>query len=176
MNTCRESFPSTAAHNPEDRVMTDSFPSGLPASRPPVDLRLDRPTPARMYDHLLGGKDNFAVDREAAERVKHAIPNTYEIVWENRFFLQRAVRYLAEAGSDQYLDLGTGLPTQGNVHEIAREIIPDARVVYVDNDPTTPCCAHAGQRHTQGVTTAGDPPPTTGLALARARQDQTRRA
>ncbi len=75
------------------------------------------------------------MDREAAERVKQAIPNTYEIVWENRFFLQRAVRYLAEAGIDQYLDLGTGLPTQGNVHEIAREIIPDARVVYVDNDP-----------------------------------------
>jgi len=88
-----------------------------------------------MYDHFLGGKDNFAVDREAAERVKQAIPNTYEIVWENRLFLQRAVRYLAEAGIDQYLDLGTGLPTQGNVHEIAREIIPDARVVYVDNDP-----------------------------------------
>jgi hypothetical protein len=115
--------------------MTDSLSSGLPAPRPPVDLRLDRPTPARMYDHFLGGKDNFAVDREAAERVKQAIPNTYEIVWENRLFLQRAVRYLAEAGIDQYLDLGTGLPTQGNVHEIAREIIPDARVVYVDNDP-----------------------------------------
>ncbi len=135
VNTCRESFPQHGCAYPEDRVMTDSLPSGLPAPRPPVDLRLDRPTPARMYDHFLGGKDNFAVDREAAERVKQAIPNTYEIVWENRFFLQRAVRYLAEAGIDQYLDLGTGLPTQGNVHEIAREIIPDARVVYVDNDP-----------------------------------------
>jgi hypothetical protein len=88
-----------------------------------------------MYDYFLGGKDNFAVDREAAERVKQAIPNTYEIVWENRFFLQRAVRHLAEAGIDQYIDLGTGLPTQGNVHEIARQVIPDARVVYVDNDP-----------------------------------------
>jgi hypothetical protein len=109
--------------------MADSTP------RPPVDLRLDRPTPARMYDYFLGGKDNFAVDREAAERVKEAIPNTYEIVWENRFFLQRAVRYLAEAGIDQYIDLGTGLPTQGNVHEIAQQVIPGARVVYVDNDP-----------------------------------------
>ena len=64
--------------------MTDSLSSGLPAPRPPVDLRLDRLTPARMYDHFLGGKENFAVDREAAERVKQAIPNTYEIVWENR--------------------------------------------------------------------------------------------
>jgi len=109
--------------------MADSTP------RPPVDLRLDRPTPARMYDYFLGGKDNFAVDREAAERVKEAIPNTYEIVWENRLFLQRAVRYLAEAGIDQYIDLGTGLPTQGNVHEIAQQVIPGARVVYVDNDP-----------------------------------------
>jgi S-adenosyl methyltransferase len=83
-------------HNP----MADSTP------RSPVDLRLDRPTPARMYDYFLGGKDNFAVDRDAAERVKQAIPNTYEIVWENRFFLQRMVRHLAEAGIDQYIDLG----------------------------------------------------------------------
>jgi S-adenosyl methyltransferase len=115
--------------------MTDSLSAGPPGPWPPADLRLDRPTPARMYDYFLGGKDNFAVDREAAERVKQAIPNTYEIVWENRFFLQRAVRYLAEAGIDQYIDLGTGLPTQGNVHQIARQVIPDARVVYVDNDP-----------------------------------------
>lgn len=103
--------------------------------RPPDDLRLDKPTPARMYDYFLGGKDNFAVDREAAERVKQAVPNTHEIVWENRFFLQRTVRYLAEAGIDQYVDLGTGLPTQGNVHEIAQQVIPAARVVYADNDP-----------------------------------------
>lgn len=115
--------------------MTGSLPQGPPSHRPPADLRLDRPTPARMYDYFLGGKDNFAVDRKAAERVKQAIPNTYEIVWENRFFLQRVVRYLAEAGIDQYIDLGTGLPTQGNVHEIAQRVIPEARVVYVDNDP-----------------------------------------
>jgi len=116
--------------------MTDPLPpGGQAATREPVDLRLDRPTPARMYDYFLGGKDNFAVDREAAERVKQAVPNTYQVVWENRHFLQRAVRYLAERGIDQYLDIGTGLPTQGNVHEIARKTIPDARVVYVDNDP-----------------------------------------
>jgi SAM-dependent methyltransferase len=113
-------------------ISTGPDPSAVPV---PVDLRQDRPTPARMYDYFLGGKDNYAVDREAAERVKEAIPNTREIVWENRFFLQRAVRYLAAAGIDQFIDLGTGLPTQGNVHEIAREITPSARVVYVDNDP-----------------------------------------
>ena len=83
----------------------------------------------------LGGKDNYAVDREAAERVKEAVPNTREIVWENRLFLQRAVRHLATAGIDQFIDLGTGLPSQGNVHEIARQVTPSARVVYVDNDP-----------------------------------------
>jgi hypothetical protein len=114
-----------------------------PTTRPPVDLRLDRPTPARMYDYFLGGKDNFAVDREAADQVKEAIPNTYEIVWENRLFLQRAVRHLAKAGIDQYIDLGTGLPTQGNVHEIVQQVIPGARVVYVDNDRCKSGCAHA---------------------------------
>jgi SAM-dependent methyltransferase len=105
------------------------------ADRRPVELRQDRPTPARMYDYFLGGKDNYAVDREAAERVREAIPNTREIVWENRFFLQRAVRYLASSGIDQFIDLGTGLPTQGNVHEIAGQVTPSPRVVYVDNDP-----------------------------------------
>ena len=115
-------------------------PSAIPE---PVDLRQDRPTPARMYDYFLGGKDNYAVDREAAERVKEAIPNTREIVWENRFFLQRAVRHLAAAGIDQFIDLGTGLPTQGNVHEIARQVTPSARVVYVDNDRCKSACAHA---------------------------------
>ncbi|NUU25430.1 MAG: hypothetical protein HOV68_28580 [Streptomycetaceae bacterium] len=101
----------------------------------PSGLDVTRPTPARMYDYFLGGKDNFAVDREAADKVKDATPDTYEIVWENRHFLQRAVRFLATEGIDQFLDLGTGLPTQGNVHEIAQSVNPDARVVYVDNDP-----------------------------------------
>jgi SAM-dependent methyltransferase len=101
--------------------------------------RLDtgRPSPARMYDYFLGGKDNYAVDREAGEQVKAALGATmsHDIVWENRRFLQRAVHFMAEAGIDQFIDLGTGLPTQGNVHEIAQEVHPDARVVYVDNDP-----------------------------------------
>jgi S-adenosyl methyltransferase len=108
---------------------------GPSALKQPVDLREDRPTPARMYDYFLGGKDNYAVDRTAADRIKEAVPNTREIVWENRFFLQWAVRYLASAGIDQFIDVGAGLPAQGNVHEIARQASPGARVVYVDNDP-----------------------------------------
>jgi S-adenosyl methyltransferase len=124
---------SARRRNPEDSVMT--LLPGPSALTQPVDLREDRPTPARMYDYFLGGKDNYAVDRAAADRVREAVPNTREIVWENRFFLQRAVRYLAAAGIDQFIDLGAGLLAQGNVHEIARQVSPGARVVYVDNDP-----------------------------------------
>jgi hypothetical protein len=100
------------------------------------DLRTNRPTPARMYDYYLGGKDNFAVDREAAEQVLSAAPEVRLLATENRAFLGRAVRFLAaEAGIRQFVDVGTGLPTQGNVHEIAQAVDPAARVVYVDNDP-----------------------------------------
>jgi trans-aconitate methyltransferase len=92
--------------------------------------------PARMYDYYLGGKDNFPADHKAAEEVLAAAPSMRSMARENRKFLQRAVRYLAgEVGIRQFLDIGTGLPTQGNVHEIAQSVAPDARVVYVDNDP-----------------------------------------
>jgi hypothetical protein len=94
------------------------------------------PTPARMYDFWLGGHDNFAVDRAAALAVSVAVPEIKLMALENRKFLRRAVRYLAaEAGIVQFLDIGTGLPTQGNVHQVAQQVNPDARVVYVDNDP-----------------------------------------
>jgi hypothetical protein len=94
------------------------------------------PHPARIYDYLLGGKDNFAADRETAEQLVAISPGTREGVRAHRAFLRRAVRHLVkEAGIEQFLDIGAGLPTQGNVHEIAQEAIPDARVVYVDNDP-----------------------------------------
>jgi SAM-dependent methyltransferase len=104
---------------------------------PGADLRSGTPTPARMYDYFLGGRENYAVDREAAERVILAVGPAiaYDAVWENRRFLQRAVRWLAEHGIDQFIDIGAGLPTQGNVHQIAQKVIPDARVAYVDNDP-----------------------------------------
>ena len=92
--------------------------------------------PARVYDYWLGGKDNFAADREAAERVLAATPGLRFRVQANRAFLARAVRYLAgEAGIRQFLDIGTGIPAANNTHEVAQSVAPDSRVVYVDNDP-----------------------------------------
>jgi hypothetical protein len=88
-----------------------------------------------MYDHLLGGKDNFAADREAAAKLVALVPEAQKIARDNRSFLVRVVRYLAEAGVGQFIDLGTGIPTSPNVHEIARQVVPGARVVYVDHDP-----------------------------------------
>ena len=93
------------------------------------------PNPARIYDYLLGGKDNFPADRQVAEQLLAIAPVARDVVEDNRAFLRRAVRVLTrEAGIRQFIDLGSGLPTQGNVHEIAQAIAPDARVVYVDND------------------------------------------
>jgi S-adenosyl methyltransferase len=93
------------------------------------------PNPARIYDYLLGGKDNYPADREVAEQVIAIAPVTREVVRDNRAFLRRAVGFLTgEAGIRQFIDLGSGLPTHGNVHEIAQAIASDARVVYVDND------------------------------------------
>jgi hypothetical protein len=94
-----------------------------------------KPSAARVYDYLLGGKDNFAVDRQAAERVLTVAPDQRRLARANRAFLIRAVRQLAETGIRQFIDLGTGLPTSPSVHEVARAADPSARVVYVDNDP-----------------------------------------
>jgi hypothetical protein len=92
--------------------------------------------PARVYDYWLGGKDNFAADREAAERVLAATPGLRFRVRANRVFLARVVRYLAaEAGIRQFLDIGTGIPSANNTHEVAQAAAPDSRIVYVDNDP-----------------------------------------
>jgi hypothetical protein len=90
---------------------------------------------ARMYDYFLGGKDNFVADRRAAEEISRALPTMAEVARSNREFLRRAVRHVAGLGIDQFLDLGAGLPTQGNVHEIAQSVTSSARVVYADNDP-----------------------------------------
>ena len=106
------------------------------AGRHGVDLHTDRPHPARVYDYLLGGKDNFEADRIAAEQGLKANPDGRIPPRENRAFLGRAVRYLAaEAGIRQFLDIGTGIPTPPNVHQVAQSVAPDARIVYVDNDP-----------------------------------------
>ncbi|GAA5081041.1 SAM-dependent methyltransferase [Thermocatellispora tengchongensis] len=99
------------------------------------------PSVARIYDYYLGGKDNFAVDREAAKKIIEILPNVGEIARENRYFLERAVTYLSEQGVRQFLDIGAGLPTQRNVHQVAQELAPGSRVVYVDNDPIV--LAHA---------------------------------
>ncbi len=109
----------------------------MAADRAPTGIDSSKPSAARMYDYYLGGKDNYAVDRRAAEDIYAAIPELPDIARANRAFLQRAVRFMAtEIGIRQFIDIGAGLPTQGNVHEIAHETDPDAGVVYVDNDPT----------------------------------------
>jgi hypothetical protein len=98
--------------------------------------------PARVYDYLLGGKDNYEADREAAEAFATAMPAILSGVQANRAFLRRAVEFLAgEAGIRQFLDVGTGLPTAENTHQVAQSIAPESRIVYVDNDPIV--LAHA---------------------------------
>ncbi|WP_373293679.1 SAM-dependent methyltransferase [Actinomadura livida] len=110
------------------------------ARRPLVDAT--HPSSARVYDYLLGGKDNFATDRSAANKIEEAFPAIRTGAQENRRFLLRGVRYLAaEAGIRQFLDIGTGIPTSPNVHEAAQGITPEARIAYVDNDPIV--LAHA---------------------------------
>jgi hypothetical protein len=94
------------------------------------------PHPARRYDYWLGGKDNFAADRESGDAIAAAFPAIRTAVRENRAFLRRAVTFLTEqAGVRQFLDVGTGLPTANNTHEVAQSIAPESRIVYVDNDP-----------------------------------------
>ena len=99
----------------------------------PVDASV--PNAARMYDYWLGGKDNYAVDREAAERSARAVPQMPWFARENRKFLGRAVTFCASAGVRQFLDIGAGLPTMESVHHVAERVIADPRVVYLDNDP-----------------------------------------
>jgi hypothetical protein len=108
----------------------------------PQEINTNVAHPARVYDFWLGGKDNFPADRALAEHIMEAIPTMGAMAAANRAFLSRAVRYLAgEAGIRQFLDIGTGIPTSPNVHEVAQSVTPDARVVYVDNDPIV--IAHA---------------------------------
>ncbi|MFD6566131.1 SAM-dependent methyltransferase [Micromonospora profundi] len=104
------------------------------AAPPGIDPNI--PSVARVYDFFLGGKDNFEADRKVAEHALRITPDGPAAGQANRAFLRRVIRYLVtEAGIDQFLDIGSGLPTQGNVHEVAIEHNPKARVVYVDNDP-----------------------------------------
>ncbi|MFC0866277.1 SAM-dependent methyltransferase, partial [Sphaerimonospora cavernae] len=113
--------------------MTDARNALAPDGR---DAASSTANVARMYDYYLGGKDNYAIDRQCAQRVISTVPLAREIARANRAFLGRVVRYLAaEAGISQFIDIGAGLPTQDNVHQVAQRANPAARVVYVDNDP-----------------------------------------
>lgn len=105
------------------------------ALQAPAGVDPSRPSPARIYDYLLGGTNNFESDRMAAERLKERIPEIGDAAWANRGFHQRAAKWIAEQGVRQFIDIGSGLPTVGNTHEVVRRVAPDARVVYVDNDP-----------------------------------------
>jgi O-methyltransferase involved in polyketide biosynthesis len=109
---------------------------GLDGSTPPPEVDLSKPSIARLYDYVLGGKEHFEVDRRAADALYEAVPETSQLAKDNRNHLRRAVQWLVrEGGVRQIIDLGSGLPTVGNVHELAQEVDPGVHVVYVDNDP-----------------------------------------
>jgi hypothetical protein len=117
-------------------VMTDA------AEKAPPGIDTSRPHSARVYDYFLGGKNHFAADRELATLVLRSAPHARTAARENREFLGRAIKFLAaEAGIRQFLDIGTGLPTAENVHQVAQQADPSSRIVYVDNDPLV--LAHA---------------------------------
>jgi len=114
------------------------------ALRLPEGLDVTRPSPARIYDYMLRGTHHFDADEAAANRILSVVPEIRDCAWSNRGFHQRAAAWIARQGVKQFLDIGSGLPTVGNTHEVVRKIHPDARVVYVDNDPMV-------ELHSQGI-------------------------
>ncbi|GAA2027185.1 SAM-dependent methyltransferase [Catenulispora yoronensis] len=134
----------------------------LPDWAPP-EIDQSIPHPARIYNHLIGGKDNFAVDRAAAAAATKALPQAPAMAKANRAFLGRAVRYLAEQGLDQFLDIGAGIPGPGNTGEVARTVHPRARVAYIDYDPIV-------VTHTRALTAD---PALTAVAVADVREPKT---
>ncbi len=122
----------------------------------PAGLDVTRPSAARVYDYFLGGAHNFEIDRQLAEQIAAMTPNLADTMRAGRAFLRRAVAELARGGIDQFLDIGSGIPTAGNVHEVAAELAPDARVVYVDFDPVAVA---------QSLQLLGDNPNATALCL-----------
>jgi hypothetical protein len=119
----------------------------------PPEIDTERPSPARMYDYALGGKDNFDVDRSAVAAIAEVLPEFRSVAIENRGFLVRAVDAMAREGIDQFIDIGTGIPTSPNVQEVAQQVHPDARVVYVDNDPIVMAHNRALRARRPGVLT-----------------------
>src|ERR1700761_2317758 len=114
------------------------------ALRLPDGLDVTRPSPARIYDYMLRGSHHYAADAAAAERILGVVPEIRDCAWSNRGFHQRAAAWIARQGIRQFLDIGSGLPTVGNTHEVVTKIHPDARVVYVDHDPMV-------ELHSQGI-------------------------
>ncbi len=124
------------------------------AARPAVQIDTSKPHPARMYDWFLGGKDNYPVDEEMARQLLTIDARGRDMARVNRAFMHRATRWLGtQAGIRQYLDIGTGIPTEPNLHQIAQQVAPEARIVYCDNDPIVLAHAeallllHPGGRH-----------------------------
>ena len=101
----------------------------------PAGMDVTRPAPARIYDYMLRGDNHFESDVQAAQRILSAVPEIRDCAWSNRGFHQRAAKWIAEQGVSQFVDIGSGLPTVGNTHEVVQKVIPGARVIYVDNDP-----------------------------------------
>nr|PZN42855.1 MAG: S-adenosyl methyltransferase [Actinomycetota bacterium] len=137
--------------------------SEIPGERHVPEINTTVPHSARIWNYWLGGKDNYPVDREAGEAFRRLYPGIVDVARESRYLLARFVRYLTrEAGIRQFLDIGTGLPAVDNTHELAQREAPDARVVYVDNDPLV----HA---HARALLT-GAPPGSTAFLLADLRE------
>lgn len=131
-----------------DWSWSDEDPSWVPP-----DIDITKPSPARMYDYALGGKDNFEIDRKAVEQVATVLPDFRRLAQLNRQFLVNAVEIMSATGIRQFIDIGTGIPTSPNVHEMARRTHPDARVVYVDNDPIVMAHNRALRATVEGVVT-----------------------
>ena len=134
--------------------MTDEFSTPPEGREPPAGVDDGVPQSARIWNYWLGGKDNYPIDRQVADQFSEIYPPIIDIARAQRYFLARAVRYLAgEAGVRQFLDIGTGLPTVDNTHEIAQRVAPSARIVYVDNDPLVLMHARALlTSHPDGIT------------------------
>jgi len=122
------------------------------AEEAPAGVDATTPTTARPYDFCLDGSANFAADRAMAQRMYELVPDVSEGAWANRGFRQRAALWMAERGVRQFVDIGAGLPTEGNTHEVVLKVAPDARVVYVDLDPMV--SAHAAALLTVGASAA----------------------
>jgi hypothetical protein len=125
------------------RPQARSDSQGLDEQQAPPGVDPAIPSPARLYDYYLGGTHNYSADRDAAERIRRVLPELTDGAWANRGFHQRAATWIAGRGITQFIDIGSGLPTVGNTHQVVAKVRPDVRVVYVDNDPVV--LAHSAE-------------------------------